>query len=124
MSERACRRGDVVLAVLSGDYGKPRPAVVVQSNLFNATHASVALCPASSEITGLTLFRVPIAGSQATGLAKDSEIMVDKIIAAKRERIRRKIGRLSPAQLQMVDRALRLWLDLPGGPDSAPVYRK
>jgi mRNA interferase MazF len=108
-----CRRGDMVLAVLSGDYGKPRPAVVVQSDLFNQAHASVVLCPASSELTGLTMFRVSIAASHETGLLQDSEIMVDKIIAAKRERLRRKIGRLSPAQMNLVDRALRLWLQLP-----------
>ncbi|HEY7338917.1 MAG TPA: type II toxin-antitoxin system PemK/MazF family toxin [Bryobacteraceae bacterium] len=107
------QRGDVVLAVLTGDYGKPRPAIVVQSNLFNSGHASIVLCPASSDLTGLLLFRIPIVASEATGLVKDSEVMVDKILAAKRERIRRKIGRLSPLQMASVDRALRIWLELP-----------
>jgi mRNA interferase MazF len=58
------RRGDIVLTVLSGDYGKPRPVVVIQSDLFNETHASLVLCPISSEITGLTVFRAHLPASE------------------------------------------------------------
>jgi len=113
MTEPAFRRGDVVVCALSGDYGKPRPAVVVQSDLFNETHASVVLCPISSDLTGLTLFRVAVPASQASGLRKDSEVMVDKMTAARRTRVRRRIGRLSRAQMSLVDSALRTWLELP-----------
>ena len=113
MSELSFRRGDVVVCVLSGDYGKPRPAVVIQSDLFNAVHASVVVCPISSEITGLTLFRVAVAASHSTGLRKESEVMVDKMAAVSRARLRQRIGRLSPSQLAMVDAAVRLWIDLP-----------
>jgi mRNA interferase MazF len=35
------KRGDIALAVARGDYGKSRPAVIVQSDLFNPTHASL-----------------------------------------------------------------------------------
>lgn len=42
------RRGDIVIAVTPGDYGKPRSATVVQSDLFNPTHASITLCPITS----------------------------------------------------------------------------
>lgn len=118
MTEPDFRRDDVVVCILSGDYGKPRPAVVVQSDLFNETHASVVLCPVSSELTKLTLFRVPIPATEASGLRKDSEIMVDKMSAARRERIGRRIGRLSGAQMSLLERALRLWLELPVGPVS------
>jgi mRNA interferase MazF len=107
------QRGDVVVCALAGDFGKPRPAVVVQSDLFNQTHASVVLCPISSEATGLTLFRVPIPASQASGLREDSEVMVDKIGAVRRERVRQRIGALTRAQMSLMDRALRLWLELP-----------
>jgi mRNA interferase MazF len=107
------RRGDVVTAVFSRDYGKPRPAVVVQSDMFNATHASVVLCPISSELTGLNLFRVKAAASKMSGIQTASEIMVDKMGAVVAGRIRQRIGRLSPAQMEIVDSALRLWLDLP-----------
>ena len=113
MVEPAFYRGDVVVCILSGDYGKPRPAVVVQSDLFNETHASVVLCPISSEVTGLTLFRVALPASEASGLRKDSEVMVDKITAAKRTRIGRRIGCLTRAQMSLVDGGLRTWLELP-----------
>jgi mRNA interferase MazF len=106
------RRGDIVLTILSGDYGKPRPAVVVQSDLFNETHASFVLCPISSEITGLTAFRVYLPASEATGLRVESEIMVDKMTAARRERIRQRIGSVPRERLAVVDRALRVWLSL------------
>ncbi len=106
------RRGDVVVCVLAGDYGKPRPAVVVQSDLFNETHASVAVCPISSDVSGLSLFRVAVAASESSGLRKDSEVMVDKITAARRLRVGRQIGRLSGPQMSLVNQALRTWLDL------------
>jgi mRNA interferase MazF len=114
MSEPGLRRGDVVICAFSGDYGKPRPAVVVQSNLFNSLHETIMLCPISSELTGLTLFRVALPKSEFTGLKKDSEVMVDKMTASKRSRIRQQIGRLSPAQISHLNRALQVWLDLPG----------
>jgi len=113
MTEAVFRRGDVVVCAFSGDYGKPRPALVVQSDLFNETHASVVLCPISSEITGLSLFRVAIPASDAAGLRKDSEVMVDKLAAVRRTRVARRVGRLSRAQMALVDGALRLWLELP-----------
>ena len=118
MTEPSFRRGDVVVCVLAGDYGKPRPAVVVQSDLFNETHASVVVCPISSEVTGLSLFRVAIPASQASGLRRDSEIMVDKITAARRTRLSRQIGRLSRGQMSLVDRALGTWLELPAAAGS------
>ena len=106
------RRGDVVVCVLPGDYGKPRPAVVVQSDLFNETHASLTLCPITSHRVDAPLFRLPIPASPKNGLAADSDIMVDKIMTIRRERIARRIGRLSREQIRALDRALRLWLGL------------
>jgi mRNA interferase MazF len=81
MSEPGLRRGDIVVCAFSGRYGKPRPAVVVQSNLFNSLHETIMPCPVSSELTGLALFRVPLSKSEATGLRKDSEVMIDKMTA-------------------------------------------
>jgi mRNA interferase MazF len=107
------RRGDLVISVLSGDYRKPRPAVVVQADLFTDSHASVVPCPLSSDILDLPLFRVMLPAANIRGLERDSEVMIDKIGAVDRRRVRRHIGRLSPAQMQSIDRALRLWLELP-----------
>lgn len=44
-------RGDIVICVLSGDYGKQSPAVVIQSDLFNPTHSSITVCPMTSHLT-------------------------------------------------------------------------
>jgi len=119
MTDPAFSRGEIVICVLPGDYGKPRPAVIVQSDLFNETHASVVVCPISSGITGLRLFRVAVDRSKATGLAVDSEIMVDKLMAVRKARLRQRVGALSHDQMQLLERALRLWLDLPSTPGAA-----
>lgn len=113
MSETRLRRGDIVVCVLPGDYGKPRPGVVVQADLFNETHPSLVVCPISSEITGFSLFRVPLEATESTGLKKASEAMVDKMTAVDQRRVRNRIGRLNHTQTYAVNIALRLWLDLP-----------
>jgi mRNA interferase MazF len=105
-------RGDVVLCVAKGDYGKPRPAVVVQSDLFNPTHASVTLCPITSDLIAAPMFRLTLSPSDDNGLAKRSQVMVDKLISLPRERIRRVLGRLSEKQMHDVEVALSLWLGL------------
>jgi mRNA interferase MazF len=107
------RRGDLVIAVFGRDHGKPRPAVVIQSDLFNRSHGSVVLCPISSDLTGFTVFRVALLHAETKGLRVDSEVMVDKMGAVERDRIRQRIGRLSPPQMSLVDQALQIWLDLP-----------
>ena len=112
MAEPALHRGDVVVCAFSGDYGKPRPAVVVQADAFNETHASLTLCPITSDITGLDLFRVPAPAGDATGLLKDSEVMVDKIVTVKRIRVAKRIGRLLRAAMARVDAALQVWLQI------------
>ena len=94
------KRGDVVVAAAPGDFGKPRPALVVQSNFFNPTHSSVVICPFTPHLIGAPLFRVAI----------------DKFAALKRERIGKLIGHLSASQMSRVSDALRMWLEL-GNPE-------
>jgi mRNA interferase MazF len=104
------RRGDVVLVVASGDYGKPRPTLIVQSDLFNDTHASLTVCPVTSSLVKAPLSRVPLKPSRANGLERQSQIMVDKIQTLRPDRISEPIGAIGPAQMQAVEAALRLWL--------------
>ena len=115
----AIARGDVVLVVASGEYGgdsgKPRPAVVVQSDLFNATHGSVVVCPVTSDLIDAPLFRLPVSANAGNGLKRDSQLMVDKLVALRRDRIRQRIGALEAAEVRLLDRALRLWLALDEG---------
>ncbi len=105
-------RGDIVIAVLPGDYGKGRPGVVVQSDAFNPTHASVVVCPITSHLVDAPLFRLPLRPNVENGLEAPSEIMVDKMMAIKRARIAKVIGHLSEARMQAADRAIRAWLSL------------
>jgi mRNA interferase MazF len=106
------KRGDVVVGVASRDYGKPRPAVVVQSDFFNETHASITLCPVTSHLVDTPLFRIPVGPGAGTGLKAASQVMVDKVMSVPRERIAKKTGRLPVGALHLVDEALRLWLGI------------
>jgi mRNA interferase MazF len=104
------RRGDLVTITLPGDFGKPRPALVVQSDLFNADHATVSVLPITSAIIGTPVFRITLEPSAANGLRKVSQIMVDKIVSMKREKIGEAFGRLDDETLLRVNRALAVWL--------------
>jgi mRNA interferase MazF len=108
------KRGDIVVAVARGDYGKPRPAVIVQSDLFNATHASLLVCLITTELIDAPLFRLPLAPTPANGLREASQIMVDKLLALPLERIRERIGSADDETLLSLNRALALMLGLAG----------
>ena len=88
------KRGDIVLVIAPGDYGKPRPSVVIQSDLFNATHDSLILCLFTSELKDLPLIRLTVHPSPGNGLREISQIMVDKMLALPKNRIRDRIGTL------------------------------
>ena len=102
-------RGDVVTLALPGGYGKPRPALVVQSDLFDA-HPSVTVLPITSKLRDAPLFRVRIEPSVENGLRKVSEIMVDKAHTVARNKISRAIGKLEEDALLTVNRALAVFL--------------
>jgi mRNA interferase MazF len=106
------KRGDVVICAAPGGYGKPRPAVVVQSDLFNGSHASVVVCPITSHLEDAPLFRIPVTAGKATGLKVESQVMADKVIAVPRDKVAGRAGALSARSLEEVDQALRLWLEL------------
>lgn len=105
-------RGDLVICVQNGDYGKPRPAVIVQSNLFNEKHSSITICPISTHVIETPLFRLLLPPHKNNGLKQVSQIMVDKITSLKRNKIHRKIGEVTSDQLKKLDEAILLWLDL------------
>ena len=102
----------MVVAAAPGDYGKPRPALVVQSDLFNETHSSIVVCPITSHLVEAPMFRLTLRPTTGNGLATESQVMVDKVMAVRRERIDRAVGRLTPAELAGVEEALQLWLGL------------
>ncbi len=97
---------------MPGDYGKPRPALVVQSDLFNDTHASITVAPVTSAIVDAPLFRVTVEPSQRNGLRSISQIMIDKITTVRRQRLGQTIGRLEEDVMVRVSRALALWFGI------------
>lgn len=103
------RRGDLVTIALQGQYGKPRPALVVQSDLFDE-HPSVTILPITSELRDAPLFRVLIKPSEANGLQKPSEVMVDKAQSVPREKIGDTFGHVSAEDMLAVSRSLAVFL--------------
>lgn len=107
------RRGDIVVVAARGAYtGEPRPALVVQSDLFNPTHRSVTLCPITSDCVDAPLFRVPLPPGERTGLQVASQIMVDKVVSVPRSAVASEIGRCDDGELEAAGDALRRWLGL------------
>ena len=110
------KRGAIVVVAAKGAYtGKPRPALVVQSDLFNPTHQSVTVCPITSDCVDAPLFRVPLPPGKRTGLRTASQIMIDKIVSVPRSAIAEEVGRCDDAELQTAEDALRRWLGLDAG---------
>jgi len=106
------RRGDVVTVAAAGDYGKPRPAVIVQTDAFPETHASVVVCQMTSELSDAPDFRVTIDPNEANGLRARSQVMADKPVTVRRERIGRTIGRLNAEDVGRLNVALAFVMGL------------
>jgi|ERR1700728_3766946 mRNA interferase MazF len=106
------RRGDVVIVAATGDYGKPRPAVIVQTDAFPQTHASVVLCQLTSEIVEAPDFRVTIDPTEANGLRARSQIMADKPVTVQRARIGQSIGHLDDGDIGRLNIALAFVMGL------------
>ncbi len=105
------RRGDVVTVAAPGDFGKPRPALVVQSDLFDEL-PSVTLCLVTSTLRDAPIFRITVDPSKSNGLQRVSQIQVDKIMTVARERIGGAIGRLDDATLLKVNRSLAVFVGI------------
>ena len=105
----AVRRGDLVTVALQGDLGKPRPALVIQSDLFDM-HPSIAVLPVTSELRDAPLFRIAVNPNDLNGLAKPSQVMVDKPQSIRRAKIGSVIGHLDDETMLAVNRALAVFL--------------
>jgi mRNA interferase MazF len=106
-------RGAIVTVAARGAYtSKPRPAVIVQSDLFNATHASIAVCLITSDCIDAPLFRVTLPPGRRTGLSTPSQVMIDKAVSVPRGAIARQIGQCDGDETAAIDDALRLWFAL------------
>ena len=105
------RRGDFVTVAAPGDYGRPRPALVVQSDLFDEL-PSVTLCLVTSTLRNTPIFRITVDPSAENGLQRISQIQVDKVMTVARERVGAVIGRIDDATLLKLNRSLAVFIGI------------
>lgn len=105
------RRGDLVTVALPGDFGKPRPALVIQSERFEEV-GTVAVLLISGTLVDAPLIRPTVEPSPENGLRKPSQVMVDKIMAVKKDRLGPAFGRLGDETMLSVTRSLAVFLGL------------
>ena len=104
------RRGDLVAVALQGDFGKPRPALVVQADLLSELQ-SVILAPVTSELRNAH-FRVTVEPSLLNGLKVLSQVMVDKLTPVPRDKITNRFGKIEDSRLRQVDKSILIVLGL------------
>jgi len=104
-------RGDLVTIALSGDFGEPGPALVIQADHFHE-HATRTVLPVTSTVVAAPLFRIPLEPSADNGLKQPSQVMVDKAMTVKRDKIGPVFGRIDLDKLVEIERALAVFLGI------------
>ena len=108
------KRGEVWTVAGGPDYaGKPRPAVILQGDAFDAT-ASMTICPFTTHRVSAPLLRVAIEASPRNGLRTASQLMIDKITTVSRAKLESRIGQLSDEDIVRLNRAVLVFLGLAG----------
>lgn len=105
------KRGDFVTITMQGDFGKPRPALVIQADHFSES-ATVTVLPVTSTLVAAPLLRIKLQPGMENGLQKPSQVMIDKIMTVKREKVGPTFGRLDANVLVEVERCLALFLGI------------
>jgi mRNA interferase MazF len=105
------KRGDLVIVSAAGDYGKPRPALVIQSDSIITTE-SVLVALLTSALVDVPIYRLSIEPTEANGLKAPSQVMIDKIIAIPREKCSEPIGRINQPELVALDRLLAVMIGI------------
>ena len=104
-------RGDFVTIAMQGDFGKARPALVIQSDQFNE-HATVTVLPVTSMLVAAPLLRITVQPSPGSGLQKLSQVMVDKAMTVKRDKVGQSFGRIDADAMIEVERCLAVFLGI------------
>ena len=105
------KRGDVVLVVLQGELGKPRPGVIVQADELDAASSTI-VCPMSSHIDAANRMRPVVVPTVQNGLLVRTQIMTDKLNTLRHDRVKRVIGTLDSDTCERLNSALLLVLGL------------
>ena len=104
-------RGDIVTIAMQGDFGKPRPALVIQANQFSE-HTSVTILPLTSTLVEAPLLRITVQPNVENGLQKPSQVMVDKVMTVKRDKIGKVFGRINADTMVEIERCLAVFLGI------------
>ncbi len=107
------KRGEIWTVAGAQDYAKPRPAVILQDDRFDATE-SITICVMTTDPTEAPLFRVPIAPNERNGLNTLSRLMVDKITTVPKNKLGHRLGHLDAKDIERVDQAILIFLGLGG----------
>lgn len=105
------RRGDLVTVASQGDHGKPRPAVVIQSDTLNMAD-SVLVVLLTSTLSDAPFYRLPVKPAETNGLKAELQVMVDKILAYPRAKCGPIIGRLSSDDMLILNTMLSVMIGL------------
>lgn len=105
------KRGDFVTIAMQGDFGKPRPALVIQADQFEE-HATVTVLPVTSTLVAAPLFRITVQPSTANGLQKPSQVMVDKALTVKHDKVGQAFGHIDADAMVEIERCLAVFLGI------------
>lgn len=110
------KRGEIWTVAGGSDYaGKPRPAVIVQDDSFDAT-ASITVCAFTSDPTDAPLFRLPIEPNETNRLRAVSRLMVDKITTVPKSKVGSRVGRLDDEDVVRLNQAMLVFFGLARSP--------
>jgi len=90
---------------------KPRPALIVQDDRFDAT-SSVTVCPLTSYAVDAPLLRIEVEPTATNGLRDASYVMVDKATTTRRSSLGERLGTISAEQMLRVERSLLVFLGI------------
>ena len=105
------RRGDFVTIAMQGDFGKPKPALVIQSEQFNE-HPTVTVLPVTSTLVAAPLLRITIKPNAGNGLQKPSQVMLDKAMTVMRDKVGPAFGHIDVNSMQEIERCLAVFLGI------------
>lgn len=105
------KRGDFVTIAMQGDFGKPRPALVIQADPFQE-HITVTVLLVTSALVAAPLLRITVQPSAKNGLRKPSQVMVDKAVTVKRDKVGQSFGRIDEDKMVEVERCLAVFLGI------------
>ena len=102
---------DLITIAIPGEFGKPRPALIIQAGPFDE-HPTVTILPVTSTLVAAPLMRITVASSPENGLQKTAQVMIDKAVTVRREKLVPAFGRIDANKLLEVKRSLAVFLGI------------